>query len=321
MLLRSFITLFLSLLLFLILSCLLQNLSLLSPSHSLPSLSLNTPSLPQAADHCARIGQLAIKWQKRIDRATRLPYPEDLAQLYKIIRETEAKKNKRSKDDNNDPFVLECSAKLAINPLEKICELMQLLSSYAMELPSCGFRYGLAVAGNANYMKIVESAMSSGLDAIKSVGALLSTEQQLNSCLNRIKEAKKYIFDFEKGDKMELKPENEGKKEVRTILIQMILSAFRGNSATVGIAAERAVNSVFIASELYGMAAGVIQQVGEERKTEAKKNVARKEEERQMCPEDREFLKGIFFSSKFLSISLISRFFTFIIHDNFFFCL
>ena len=43
------------------------------------------------------------------------------------------------------------------------------------------------------------------------------------------------------------------------------------------------------------MAAGVIQQVGEERKTEAKKNVARKEEERQMCPEDREFLKGISF--------------------------
>jgi hypothetical protein len=140
---------------------------------------------------------------------------------------------------------------------------------------------------------VVESAMSSGLDAIKSVGALLSAEQQLNSCLNRIKEAKKYIFDFDKGDKdREAKVENEGKKEVRTILVQMILSAFRGNSATVGIAAERAVNAVFIASELYGIASGVVQQAGEDRKSEAKKSVARKEEEREMCHEDRELLKG-----------------------------
>ena len=135
--------------------------------------------------------------------------------------------------------------------------------------------------------------MSSGLDAIKSVGALLSAEQQLNSCLNRIKEAKRYILDFEKGDR-EGRVENEGKKEVRVILVQMILSAFRGNSATVGIAAERAVSAVFIASELYGIASGVVQQAGEDRKSEAKKSVARKEEEREMCHEDREFLKGLF---------------------------
>lgn len=137
--------------------------------------------------------------------------------------------------------------------------------------------------------------MSSGLDAIKSVGALLSAEQQLNSCLNRIKEAKKYIFDFDKNDRdkeREARTENEGKKEVRTILVQMILSAFRGNSATVGIAAERAVNAVFIASELHGIASGVVQQASEDRKNEAKKSVARKEEEREMCHEDRELLKG-----------------------------
>lgn len=133
--------------------------------------------------------------------------------------------------------------------------------------------------------------MSSGLDAIKSVGALLSAEQQLTSCLNRMKEAKKYIFDFEKGDK-EAK-ENESKKEVRTILVQMVLSAFRGNSATVGVAAERAVSALFIASELHGIAVSVVQQTGEDRKSEAKKSVARKEEEREMCHEDREFLKGI----------------------------
>ena len=346
----------------------------------------------QAADQCARIGQLAIKWQKRVDRASRQPYPEDLNLLYKILKDTDSKRRKgdrdrekdresREKREEEEPFVLECSAKLAIVPLEKICELMQLLSSLAMELPSCGFRYGLAIAGNSNYMKVscnvlsrsvnlllmhvsstsphvavasrdvtlivsplpqyrfdlsvlppfslrpslcppstcfshpssyartqnmtsissasspsnllqvVESAMSSGLDAIKSVGALLSAEQQLNSCLNRIKEAKRYILDFEKGDK-EGRVENEGKKEVRVILVQMILSAFRGNSATVGIAAERAVSAVFIASELYGIASGVVQQAGEDRKTEAKKSVARKEEEREMCHEDREILKG-----------------------------
>ena len=278
--------------------------------------------LMQAADQCARIGQLAIKWQKRVDKATRLPYPEDLAQLYKIIRDTEAKKSKKGKEEGHDkegtePFVLECSAKLAIAPLEKICELMQLLSSYAMELPSCGFRYGLAIASNSSYMKVVESAMSSGLDAIKSVGALLSAEQQLNSCLNRIKEAKKYIFEFERGDKIEMKPENEGKKEVRVILVQMILSAFRGNSATVGIAAERAMNSVFIASELYGIASGVIQQAGEDRKSEAKKSVARKAEERDMCQEDRTFLKGIGSSNLLLAFTHNDIVVTYITHiDN-----
>ena len=94
-----------------------------------------------------------------------MPFPEDLNALYKIVKDTEPKKRKGDKDrekdkekerdrEGEDPYVLECSAKLAIAPLEKICELMQLLSSYAMELPSCGFRYGLAIAGNSNYMKV-----------------------------------------------------------------------------------------------------------------------------------------------------------------------
>lgn len=90
-----------------------------------------------------------------------MPFPEDLNALYKIVKDTEAKRKKGDKDrekdrdrEGEDPYVLECSAKLAIAPLEKICELMQLLSSYAMELPSCGFRYGLAIAGNSNYMKV-----------------------------------------------------------------------------------------------------------------------------------------------------------------------
>lgn len=134
----------------------------------------------QAADHCTRIGQLAIKWQKRVDKASRLPYPEDLNQLYKIIRETEAKKRKGDKErerreEGEDSFVLECSAKLAIAPLEKICELMQLLSSLAMELPSCGFRYGLAIAGNSNYMKV--------RDALYGTAKLLATLRLEQHCM------------------------------------------------------------------------------------------------------------------------------------------
>jgi phage shock protein A len=30
----------------------------------------------EAADQCARVGQLAIKWQKKVDKACRLPFPE-----------------------------------------------------------------------------------------------------------------------------------------------------------------------------------------------------------------------------------------------------
>ena len=67
---------------------------------------------------------------------------------------SEKEKEKEKERESEDAHVLECSAKLAVAPLEKICELMQLLSSYAMELPSCGFRYGLAIAGNSNYMKV-----------------------------------------------------------------------------------------------------------------------------------------------------------------------
>ena len=60
---------------------------------------------------------------------------------------------------------------------------MQTLSSLAMELPSSGFRYGLATAASNGYMKVVEAAMGAGLDAIKSVGALMSAEQQVSKSI------------------------------------------------------------------------------------------------------------------------------------------
>lgn len=231
----------------------------------------------EAADQCARVGQLAIKWQKKVDKACRLPFPEDLTQLYKIIRDTEKKgrKGELEKEKDSEQFLCECSAHLAVAPLERVCELMQTLSSLAMELPSCGFRYGLATAGHASYMKVVEAAMSSGLDAIKSVGALMSAEQQLLSCLNRLKEAKKYAFDSE---------------EVRGILVQMIQAGFRGNSSTVGIAAERAVSAALVASELYTAADKIVNQAADETKADARRSVARKEADRDMCPEDRVFM-------------------------------
>ena len=56
---------------------------------------------------------------------------------------------------HRDAHVLECSALLAIPPVERVCELMQTLSSLAMELPSSGFRYGLATAASSGYMKVI----------------------------------------------------------------------------------------------------------------------------------------------------------------------
>ena len=178
------------------------------------------------ADVCAKIGQLALKWQKRMDKACKLNFPENLVQIYKVsiaphygpsltytvscrtllnlmpgIRNThflnqilkdanvDRDKDKGSDKEgtpresrskmNKDAHVLECSALLAIAPVERVCELMQTLSSLAMELPSSGFRYGMATASSNGYMKVVEAAMGAGLDAIKSVGALMSAEQQV----------------------------------------------------------------------------------------------------------------------------------------------
>ena len=36
------------------------------------------------ADLCAKIGQLALKWQKRMDKACKLNFPDNLVHIYKV---------------------------------------------------------------------------------------------------------------------------------------------------------------------------------------------------------------------------------------------
>ncbi len=209
--------------------------------HVLEGLGEVLEQVKEAADACARVGQLALRWQKRMDKAARQSYPDDLLGMYRVLKEANNERDKGSdkgvdkgsekgSENGGKGHVLECSAQLAIGPLERVCELMQTLSSLAMELPSCGFRYGLATAASAGYMKVVEGAMGAGLDAIKSVGALMTADQQLGSCVARLKEARRFVLEGPEGD--------EG---MGAVLAQMLTSAFKGNTGAVGQAAERAV--------------------------------------------------------------------------------
>ena len=59
-------------------------------THLLTTSSFNaspTPPLHQVsvvADLCAKIGQLALKWQKRMDKACKLNFPDNLVHIYKV---------------------------------------------------------------------------------------------------------------------------------------------------------------------------------------------------------------------------------------------
>ena len=56
--------------------------------HVLEGLGEVLEQVKEAADVCARVGQLALKWQKRVDRALARPagFPDDLASLYRVLK-------------------------------------------------------------------------------------------------------------------------------------------------------------------------------------------------------------------------------------------
>jgi hypothetical protein len=137
-------------------------------------------------------------------------------------------------------------------------------------------------------MKVVEAAMGAGLDAIKSVGALMSAEQQLGSSVARLKEAKKFVLGVSGYD--EDAGGSAGDEGMGGVLVQMIAGAMRTNTAAVGEAAERVVGAALVAQELFDAAQAIVAQAGDEIKADAKRNVQRKEAEMDMCEEDRVFM-------------------------------
>ena len=86
-----------------------------------------------------------------------------------------------------------CSAKHAIAPLERLCNDMQSAASAAMELPSCGERYGLAsTRPDSKFVQTVEACMSEGLELLKHVTTLMSVDSQVEQCLSRLQISDEY---------------------------------------------------------------------------------------------------------------------------------
>jgi len=168
-----------------------------------------------------------------------------------------------------------CAAQHAVAPMERICELLQLAASKAMDLPNCGARYGIAAATSQAFVASVEQAMASGLNALKSVTSLMTVDKQLASCLSR----------FEKSCETCLLIEEE--EEVRAILREMIITAFKSSSVTVSVAAERAVAAVMTISDLLESANSIVEDAEKEVREEAKRKATRKEMEEDYCEEDK----------------------------------
>ena len=53
-------------------------------SNDVPVPLLLPHQVSEVADLCAKIGQLALKWQKRMDKACKLNFPENLVHMYKV---------------------------------------------------------------------------------------------------------------------------------------------------------------------------------------------------------------------------------------------
>jgi hypothetical protein len=236
----------------------------------LEQMAQSLDAIKNAADKCSNIGQLSIQWQKLVDKATEKGFPEAFLELAKLMQQGKKRKGSVAKISMDA-----ISAQNAVAELEVVCETMQNLSTLAMKLPGCGFRYGLATAVHTTYMKTVEQAMSCGLSAMKTISSLLTADDQIASCERKVAESMKQA---------------NITREIHDILVEMIVTAFRSSYVSIRLAAEKAVDAAVVAAELYNTARAVVLEAEAEAVAEQKRAAAKKEKDADMCAEDRAFM-------------------------------
>jgi hypothetical protein len=236
----------------------------------LEQMAQSLDAIKSAADKCSNVGQLSIQWQKLVDKAAGKAFPDAFLDLSKLMQT--GKKMKGSKGKINMEAI---SAQNVVSELEAVCETMQNLSTLAMKLPGCGFRYGLATAVHTTYMQTVEQAMSTGLSVMKTISSLLTADDQIVSCERKVAETMKQA---------------NITGEIHDILVEMIVTAFRSCSVSIRLAAEKAVDAAVVAAELYNTARAVVLEGEAEAVAEQKRAAARKEKDEEMCEEDRAFM-------------------------------
>jgi hypothetical protein len=109
--------------------------------------------IKSSADYLASTAQTAIQWVKCIEnQVDATHFPELLPTIHRMLRvgaefgkgDTNGKKKKSKKK-----ILLTTEAlrvELIVVHLESVCDYMQKIASLAMQLPGCGFRFGVATA-------------------------------------------------------------------------------------------------------------------------------------------------------------------------------
>lgn len=176
--------------------------------------------IKSSAGEITKLAQLNIKWQKMIEKAMEQPY--SLKEVYKIIT---ASNGIRSVLKRKDKLVLPisnmeaCALHQAIFPLENICEWTQQISALAMEIPNnCGKEYASAASVNKLFIYSIERSMHLSLGALKTVISLINAQEQLASCIRRVK------------DSMKLATENP---EIQSLLLEMVRTGIKSNVVTM----------------------------------------------------------------------------------------
>ena len=117
-------------------------------------------------------------------------------------------------------------------PVELICDWAQQVSALAMELPNlCGVRYAAAASGNKAFIMAIERAMHLSLGALKTVLQLINSQEQLASCVRRVK------------DSIKIAAENE---DIQELLLEMIRTGVKSNVITISSTGEFLFHSMSV---------------------------------------------------------------------------
>jgi len=189
----------------------------------LDEMELTLREVKLAADRCGRLGQRCIRLQSLFDAAAAVKFPKGVKKIEKLLSkrsdctdyslDSDEKFKKKSSLD-----IKCCEATLSLPPLEKICEAMQSLASAAMNLPSCGSRYGLSAAKNSSFMKLVEASMSAGITALKNISNIIVIDEQVNGTVERFHELKEKAAEL---------------PEIHDLLLNLISTGFRSRTLQV----------------------------------------------------------------------------------------
>ena len=230
-----------------------------------------------ATTACTHLAQASLRWKKKVDKAGQQPCPKGVKRLIKLMKATGKEKDKDNKDKDKDGMTLkDSSCLLAEEHLQIIGVTVQLMVSELMALLSLG-RYGEATGKNLHLMKHIEHLAMCGLAAQKCIPSLTPIETQIDSLLPRAELS------------YELAQTDAG---VHDVLVQMFRTSFHTRHMTVGMAADSCVTVALAAAEIC-LAVKQIQLCDRDFKTELKRHAKQREQEDDMCEEDRAFMAAM----------------------------